>query len=175
MEFIDVIKNRYSCHDFSDKQVEPELLEKIVNAGGIAPVGMGSYENFYMVAIAKSETVERIRQAIIDNEGDDRTYGAQAYVLVYSDAINDNPHYKTSLQTVGCLMDHMSLAATELGVDSLYLHGCFNRLAESNSTNLDFLDVPENFQVVCALGIGYAKEAHESLGDVKSKIEYKII
>lgn len=37
MEFREVIKNRYSCKKYSDRQVEKEKLEAILNAGRLAP------------------------------------------------------------------------------------------------------------------------------------------
>lgn len=37
MEFTEVIENRYSCKDYTDKQVEKEKLTKILEAGRFAP------------------------------------------------------------------------------------------------------------------------------------------
>lgn len=37
MEFKEVVKNRYSCKKFSDKQVEGERLTAILEAGRLAP------------------------------------------------------------------------------------------------------------------------------------------
>ena len=37
MEFSEVIKNRYSCKKFSDKEVEKEKLDQILEAGRLAP------------------------------------------------------------------------------------------------------------------------------------------
>ena len=37
MEFKDVIRRRYACKKFSDKAVEPEKLEAILEAGRLAP------------------------------------------------------------------------------------------------------------------------------------------
>ena len=37
MEFKEVIKNRYSCKKYGDKQVETEKLTAILEAGRLAP------------------------------------------------------------------------------------------------------------------------------------------
>ena len=37
MDFEEVIKNRYSCKKYSDKKVEKEKLDKILEAGRLAP------------------------------------------------------------------------------------------------------------------------------------------
>ena len=37
MKFEELIKKRYSCKSFSDRQVEEEKLNAILNAGRLAP------------------------------------------------------------------------------------------------------------------------------------------
>ena len=37
MEFKEVIRNRYSCKKYSDRAVEPEKLENVLEAGRLAP------------------------------------------------------------------------------------------------------------------------------------------
>ncbi|MDU4447202.1 MAG: nitroreductase family protein, partial [Anaerococcus vaginalis] len=37
MNFIELVKNRYSCKNFSDKKVEKEKLDIILEAGRLAP------------------------------------------------------------------------------------------------------------------------------------------
>lgn len=39
MEFKSVVKNRYSCKKYSERQVEKEKLEAILEAGRLAPSG----------------------------------------------------------------------------------------------------------------------------------------
>ena len=44
MEFKEVIKNRYSCKKFSERQVEAEKLNAILNAGRLAPTAKNLQE-----------------------------------------------------------------------------------------------------------------------------------
>ena len=37
MEFNDLIKARYSCRSFSNKEVEEEKIKKVIEAGILAP------------------------------------------------------------------------------------------------------------------------------------------
>ena len=37
MEFLELAKQRFSCRAFADKKVEQEKLEKILEAGRVAP------------------------------------------------------------------------------------------------------------------------------------------
>ena len=44
MEFKEVINRRYSCRRYSDRQVEPEKLKAILNAGRLAPTAKNLQE-----------------------------------------------------------------------------------------------------------------------------------
>ena len=44
MDFSEVIKNRYSCKKFSDKKIEKEKLEIILEAGRVAPTAKNFQE-----------------------------------------------------------------------------------------------------------------------------------
>ena len=44
MEFKEVIKNRYSCKKYGDKQVESEKLTAILEAGRLAPTAKNMQE-----------------------------------------------------------------------------------------------------------------------------------
>ena len=49
MEFKDVIKNRYSCKKYSDRQVENEKLAAILAAGRLAPTAKNLQEHHIYV------------------------------------------------------------------------------------------------------------------------------
>ena len=49
MEFSEVIKNRYSCKKFSDKEVEKEKLDQILEAGRLAPTAKNLQEQHIYV------------------------------------------------------------------------------------------------------------------------------
>ena len=49
MDFSEVIKNRYSCKKFSDRKVEKEKLDKILEAGRVAPTAKNLQEQHIYV------------------------------------------------------------------------------------------------------------------------------
>mgnify|MGYP003172688244 FL=1 len=53
MEFTEVIENRYSCKDYTDKQVEKEKLTKILEAGRFAPTAKNLQEQKIYVVQSK--------------------------------------------------------------------------------------------------------------------------
>lgn len=50
MEFTDVIKNRYSCKNFSSKPVPKEALDAVLEAGRVAPTAKNLQEQHIYVA-----------------------------------------------------------------------------------------------------------------------------
>ena len=58
MDFKEVIKKRYSCKKYSDKQVEPEKLTSILEAGRLAPTAKNLQEqHIYVIQSAKKLAV----------------------------------------------------------------------------------------------------------------------
>ena len=49
MEFKEVVKNRFSCKKYSDRQVEANKLEAILNAGRLAPTAKNLQEQHIYV------------------------------------------------------------------------------------------------------------------------------
>ena len=54
MDFSEVIKNRYSCKKFSDVEVKKEKLDKILEAGRVAPTAKNLQEQH--IYVVQSET-----------------------------------------------------------------------------------------------------------------------
>ena len=54
MDFKEVVKNRYSCKKYSDRQVEAEKLDAILAAGRLAPTAKNLQEqHIYVVQSAE--------------------------------------------------------------------------------------------------------------------------
>ena len=62
MEFYEVIKSRYSCRKFADKPVEPDKLERILEAGRLAPTAK-NVQPFKIWVIQSPEALEKIKSA----------------------------------------------------------------------------------------------------------------
>jgi len=60
MEFFDVVKNRFSCRKFSSKPVENEKLDKILEAGRLAPTAKNA-QPVKIWAVKSPEALEKIK------------------------------------------------------------------------------------------------------------------
>ena len=81
MEFKEVIKNRYSCKKYSDRQVETDKLASILTAGRLAPTAKNLQEQHVYVlqspeSLAKIDAVTPCR------------YGAPTVLVVAFDKNN---------------------------------------------------------------------------------------
>ena len=61
MEFTEVIKNRYSCKKYSDRQISKEQLDAILEAGRCAPTAKNLQEHHIYVVQSK-EALAKIDQ-----------------------------------------------------------------------------------------------------------------
>jgi len=149
MEFKEVIKNRYSCKKYADRQVESDKLTAILNAGRLAPTAKNLQEQHVYVIqapdmLAKIDTITPCR------------YGAPTVLVVAFDSKNvfTYPGGKrdSGVEDATIVATHMILAATDEGVDSCWINFLDpEKLAET-------LGLPENEEVLMVMDLGYAAE-----------------
>ena len=61
MDFLELAKTRYSCRSFSSKKVEKEKLEKILEAGRIAPTAV-NYQPQRILVLQDPEKLEKLKE-----------------------------------------------------------------------------------------------------------------
>ena len=169
MDFSEVIKNRYSCKKFSDRKVEKEKLDKILEAGRVAPTAKNLQEQHIYVVQSENGL------AAIDKVTPCR-YGAPVVLVV---AYNKNnvftyPGEKrdSGIEDATIVATHMILAAANAGVDSCWIN-FFNPEELAKELNL-----PENEEILMILDLGYAAEGagplanHDSRKELSETVSY---
>ena len=149
MEFKEVIQNRYSCKKYSERPLEPEKLEVILEAGRLAPTAKNLQEQRIYVlrsaeALSKVDAVTPCR------------YGAGTVLAVAFDrnTVFTYPGGKrdSGVEDATIVATHMLLAAADAGVDSCWINFFDpDQLAAS-------LGLPENEEVLMLMDLGYAAE-----------------
>ena len=149
MEFKEVIKNRYSCKKFSDRKVEKEKLDAILNAGRLAPTAKNLQEQ-HVYVIQSEEALAKVDKATPCR------YNASTVILVAFDKNNvfTYPGEKrdSGVEDAAIVATHMVLAAADEGIDSCWLN-FFDPEKLAND-----LGLPENEEVLMLLDLGYAAE-----------------
>ncbi len=170
MEFSEVIKNRYSCKKYSDKQVPADVLEKILEAGRLAPTAKNLQEQKVYV-FTKSEDLAKI------DELTPCRYGAPTVLVVTFDTTNvfvyPGEARDSGIEDASIVATHLSLAATDAGVNNCWLN--FFDPAKVKEA----LDIPENEEVLMLLDLGYAAEGtgplpnHEKRKPLSETVVYR--
>ena len=149
MEFKEVVKNRYSCKKFSDRQVEKEKIDAILEAGRLAPTAKNLQEQrVYVIqseeGLAKIDTVSPCR------------YQAPTVLVVAFDKNNvfTYPGGKrdSGVEDATIVATHMILAAADEGVDSCWVNFLDPDVLAKT------LGLPENEEVLMVMDLGYAAE-----------------
>ena len=169
MELKKVLKARFSCKKYSDRQVEDEKLAAILNAGRLAPTAKNLQDQrIYVVqspeALAKIDTVTPCR------------YNAPTVIVVaYNrDNVFTYPGEKrdSGTEDATIVATHMILAAADEGVDS-----CWVNFLDPDKAK-EALGLPENEEVLMFMDLGYAAEGagplpnHSSRKDLSETVTY---
>ena len=154
MEFNEVIKNRYSCKKYNNKQISKESLDAILEAGRLAPTAKNLQEQRIYV-IQSNEGLAKVDKLTPCR------YGAPTVIAVAFDKNNvfTYPGEKrdSGIEDASIVATSMMLAATNAGVDSCWL----NYFNPENAAKE--LGLPDNEEVLMLLDLGYAAEDSKPL------------
>lgn len=160
MEFAEVVKNRYSCKKYDEKQISAEQLDAVLQAGRLAPTAKNLQgQRIYVVQSAEG-------LAKIDELTPCR-YGAPTVLVVAFDKnsvfVYPGEEANSGMEDASIVATHMMLAATNTGVDSCWLN-FFDPAAVAKA-----FDLPENEQVLMLLDLGFAAEGFAPLPNHTSR------
>ena len=126
-EVIQTLEERRSCRKFSDRPVEDEKVERIVEAGLYAANGMGRQASHLVVVTNPDDVAQLSRMnAQIMGADIDPFYGAKTVVVVLAD-----PAVPTCVEDGALVMGNLMNAAHALGVGSCWIHRAYEEF-ESN-------------------------------------------
>ena len=152
---LDAIKNRRACRSFSDRPVEDEKIEEIINAGLLAPSGMNR-QTSVIIAIKDKKTrddLAKINGEIMGRDGDP-FYGAPVILLVIAHKEG------LSMHDGAATIENMLLEATNQGLASCWIHRAEEEIRTYEGAKLlSFTGL--NFDDYVGVGhviVGYPKE-----------------
>ena len=161
MEFMDIIHARRSTRAYTDEQISEEELAAIVEAGRTAPIAGADFSMSHMTVVQNPELVAEIRNACQmthkDGTKTDPTYGAPTLIFMSATGPSDD---MIEYSNVACAIENMALAATSLGLGSVYLWG-FLRKLRKHPDIIAKLDLPEGYSILSAFAVGHAVEPVE--------------
>ena len=149
MDFKEVIRNRYSCKKYSDRQVDSAVLQEILEAGRAAPTAKNLQEQ-HVYVVSTPELLAKIDAATPCR------YGAPTVLIVTFDRDNvyiyPEEEQSSGIEDATIVATHLCLAAANAGVDSCWLN--YFR----PSVIREGFGIPENEEILMLLDLGYAAE-----------------
>ena len=168
MNTLEAIKARHSTRGFSDKQISDADLEKILFAGGQAAVGGADFKSMKLYAVQDPELLKAIDESSAKmRPGSHPLYGAPTLVVLASkESILKNIEFTNA----GCVIQNMMVAATDLGIDSIYLWMSMYGI-NNDPEIVKKLGFPEGFTCVGTMALGYEAKAFPKLKADEQRIE----
>lgn len=147
MDFIKLASDRYSVRKFTDKPLEKEVIEKILEAGHIAPTGC-NYQPQRILVINGEEALAKLKECTRCHF--DAPF---AMLICYNkDECWTRPYdgVQSGIVDASIVTTHMMLEAAQLGVGSTWVMH-FNPFKMREA-----FEIPENIEPVALLVMGYA-------------------
>lgn len=174
MTTLDAINTRRSTRRFSDKRIEQENLETIIEAGRYAPSGGNSQTCHFIVvrnkevlaklaelaqtAFAKMKITEGMYKSIANSI---RASKKGNYVFHYDPdtliIVANQKDYGNNIADCACALENMMIAANELDLGSVWINQL--KWLNEDETLLEYertLGLEDNERIYGALAVGYA-------------------
>jgi nitroreductase len=180
MDYFELLKYRKSTRKFSGEQISQNDLSKILFAANAAPVGSAMYKDIHLTvvqnndllvklseaAIKRSENKVRIKEILgdfkpeIETDPDQIKKAANAFYS--APTVIFVSHRKQAIQpgiefsNVACIGTLMHLAATDLGLGSVFMWHILESMREiPELDNSHLLNLPAEFVPLIGLAIGH--------------------
>jgi nitroreductase len=147
MDVFDAIKTRKSVRKYLDKSVEEDKLNKVLEAGRLAPSASNRQE-WRFVVVRDPGTIKKIMHA-----SGEQAFIAQAPLVIIACAETDGHMMRCGIPCfivdISIALDHMTLMATELGLGTCWI-GNFDA-----DEIKEILNIPDEIRVVSVMPLGY--------------------
>ena len=148
MDLLTLAKQRCTTRGFTDKKIEKGILEKILEAGRVAPSACNRQPQ-RIIVVEKPENIKKVEKAY-------RTFGSSCVLIVCQD--KSDPLIRpfdgkcSGDLDIGIICDHMMLAARELNIGSVMV-GLFDPAIVRKE-----FGIPEYIEPTALLLLGYPSD-----------------
>lgn len=149
MEFLELAKQRYSCRNLTDRAVEPEKVEKILEAAIAAPTACNK-QPFKIWVIDKDEDIEKVKLATRF------TFGAKLFFVVGAKQedgwVRKYDGREFASVDASIVATHMMMEIEALGLGTTWV-GHFN-----NSELANQFQTMQGYDLIAIFPVGYPEE-----------------
>jgi nitroreductase len=146
MDFWEVINARKSVRSFSDKEIEKEKVKRIFEAAQSAP-SWANKQCWSYVLVTDKDKIKKLSSGLINSW----MKHAKAIIVACGDPKKSGTKNAMDyfLVDVAISMDHLVLAATDLGLGTCWIGGFDEEKIKQ------ILGIPKNIKVVALTPLGY--------------------
>jgi len=168
METIKAICSRYSCRAYKDTPVDETALREIIAAGSLAAIGRRQFGNVFISVIRDKALLEELDKAGQAVRGEPKYHCFHNAPVLVSVAVKDGDNL--GKENAACVVQNIMIAATDKGVDSVYLHSPCSFL-DNDPVLFGKLGAPEGFIPGAFVALGYAAGEKPPQRELVSRIE----
>ena len=181
-ETLNAIADRYSCRKFKAQPIADDLLKEIALAGVQAP-SAHNWQPWQIIVVTNPELLGDLesealaglkRQANQGNYnyvmqlGGNVFYGAPCLMIVAMDT-----KYKSAALDCGIVGQNIVMAATSLGIDSVYCGFTYQAFNGPRAQEFkDRLGLPQGYDFACSILLGYGDKTKAPHTPNLNKITY---
>ena len=170
MDVMDAIKERYSVRSYKKKEIEEEKLNRVLEAGRLAPSAKNLQEWRFVVVRDK----EKIKKLMVSAKN--QSFVGEAPVVIACCAVTD--YYIMSCGQfaypidLAIAVDHITLSAVEEGLGTCWVGAFYEKEVKK------ILNIPQGIRVVVMLTLGYPddflpKKRRKPLSEIVMYDEWK--
>ena len=194
MDYFEIMQKRTSSRHFTEEHLTEEEIQKILDAGALAPVGSNRYHDLHLTVVTDRKILQTLAEAslirrsntkemaaIINNVSNadeileqsnayDPFYHAAAVIFISHRKQDLEPHIEWC--NVASVTMAMHLATVEMGLGSCFMWFALDsmrRLSELDHT--DLLQLPEDFEPLLGLAVGHIADPLEERDIDTGRIE----
>lgn len=161
MDFLELVEKRYSCRYFSDKKIERDKMQKILEAGRLAPTGRNNQPQRILVLQDKQE-LEKLKECTV--------YGWNAPVIMIVCYDKEVSWKRKADGEDGGIVDasivttHMMLEIANLNLGTTWI-GSFDP-----EKVREVYHIPDSYEVVALLPVGYPSDDAKPSGNHDNRL-----
>lgn len=148
MALVETVLSRRSIRQFEQKEIPKDILDKILEAGRMAP-SAANKQPWHFIVITDVEKKHELSKGLL------RRFIKNAPVTIVGCAHQDRIASRWSKISTAIALQNMVIAAWAMGIGSCWI-GAFN---EDNVKKL--LNIPEKWNVVALIPFGYPAKIPE--------------
>ncbi len=173
MDFEEVLLKRRSVRNYTDDDVTKEQLNKILEAGLLAPTSMNRKPCNFLV-VSNKDTLKELSE--VKAHGSQFLAGANKAIVVIANTLQAD----TWIEDSSIALSFMHLMATDIGVGSCWIQIHMRKSADGEDSEKlvrDIVKIDDYFRIVGILALGIPDgevEAHTLEDMDKSKVHFLV-